>query len=75
MRLNLFTKNVHSLQGEEQLEQLVEELKGVDWDIILATESWRADKEEVLDLVSGHLFVGPGGLRGERGVALLIHKR
>ena len=54
---------------------MIEELELETWDVAVLTETWREGREEVLDLPEGHLFLGSGGTRGERGVAILIHKR
>ena len=63
---------MQSIQGPERLQELIEELKTIDWDTIFVTETWRAEREEVFDLAGGHLFVGSGGQRGSRGVAILV---
>ena len=47
----------------------------MEWDVICGTEIWRAEDEEELDLPSGHLFVGAGGVKGSRGVGFLVHRR
>ena len=74
-RIRFFSKNVQSLGSPERLAELLEELKEVDWDAVLITETWRPEREEVLKVDGGHLLICSGGTAGQRGVAILLHKR
>ena len=71
----MYLKNFQSLETDARFEELLEELKFLEWDIICGTETWRAADEEELDLPSGHLFVGAGGVKGSRGVGFFVHRR
>ena len=71
----MYGKNTQSLQSEERLHELLEEAEEITWDVIFVAESWRGKKEEDFVVKQGHLFLGAGGTPGERGTALLIHKR
>ena len=72
---NIINKNVYFIQTEHRLDELIAELELFEWDVVLSTETWRADKEEVMVLASGHLLIASGGTVGERGVAAIIHNR
>ena len=74
-RLRILTKNVFSLQNDERLEELMTELREIDWDIVVITETWRDAKEENVVLADGHRFLGSGGTVSERGVAVIVHSR
>ena len=57
--LVLLTKNVNSAQTDKRFSDLCAELDACRWDIFTITETWRADREEITVLSSGHLFLGP----------------
>ena len=73
--LRFILKNVGSLFASDRLDTLTAELDMCTWDVVLLTETWRSEREDIFTLPSGHLFVGSGGATGERGVASIIHKR
>ena len=68
-------KNVMSLETEHRENELLAELELHDWDIVFLNETWRADVEEKWETQSSHLFLGSGGTKGQRGVAVLLHKK
>ena len=65
--LNIISKNLYSVQIEHCLDVLIAELELFEWDVVLSTETWKADKEEGMVLTSGHLFIASGGTVGEPG--------
>jgi hypothetical protein len=67
-------KNVMSILTEEREQILFRELETIQWDVVLVNETWRECKEEIWT-ISGHLFLGSGGTRGSKGVAILLHRR
>lgn len=73
--LQIFGKNVQSLQTNERESELFEELECFEWDIILLNETWRSMKQEKWSSEDGHVFCGSGGTEGGRGVAILLNKR
>ena len=70
-----YTKNLQSIASPERLQELLEELECTQWDALMATETWRSEKEEWMKLPGGHRFLGSGGLKGQRGVAIILHER
>ena len=66
-----------SLQTTAREDELFTELEfdHAEWDIVLPTETWREKKEEVWKNVVGHLFLGAGGMLGQIGVAIILHRR
>ena len=39
------------------------------------TEAWRSEREEHYTTQQGHRFIGSGGGKGEKGVAVFLHDR
>jgi exonuclease III len=76
-RIKCILKNVMSLQTPAREEELFAELEleNAEWDIVLLNETWRAKKDEVWKTAGGHLFLGAGGTIGQRGVAIILHRR
>ena len=74
-RLKILTKNVQSILSEDRERDLLEEIETFSWDILLLTETWRIDKEEVWITGRGHMFLGAGWAHGRRGVAIVLHRR
>ena len=68
------SKNVRSIQTEERFEEFLQESKQVRWHAILVNETWRKEKEEVMRLESGDLWLGSGGTEGKHGVGVLLSK-
>jgi exonuclease III len=73
--LNIFVKNVRSLQSEERLEELILEAEQVEWDAVLVNETWREQEAEYDTLESKHIWFGSGGTKGKHGVGILLHRR
>ena len=67
---------MQSLQTEDRLRQLLAELETLrKWDAVLLTETWRELKEEQFVTRDGHLFMAFGGTKGQKGVAIILHRR
>ena len=66
-----------SLQATAREDELFTELEldHAEWDVVLLNETWREKKEEVWKNAAGHLFLGAGGMLGQRGVAIIMHRR
>ena len=71
--VQVYTKNVHSLQTALREEELFMELQCVEWDVVLLTETWRDKRQERWRNEDGHMFCGSGGLRGQSGTGILLH--
>ena len=59
----------------ERVEWLLKEIGETSWDIIVFTETWRADRVEVWRTEHGHTWLGSGGMQRHRGVGFLLHSR
>lgn len=68
-------KNVQSLQSESREEELFEELRIVNWDAVLISETWREKSNERWTTGDGHMFCGAGGKKGGKGVGIILHRR
>ena len=71
-KLYVFTKNARSLKADDRIEELIRELAGVQWDVVLICETWRVEQSELWETRQGHLFVGAGWGENSRGVAILF---
>ena len=67
--------NVHSAMSEPRLEAVLEDLTGLQWDIVILVETWREARTERVCLEAGHCWYGSGGCKGRCGVGSLVHKR
>ena len=52
-QLHVVTKNVQSIRSDARLEDLVLELKELDFDFLFLTETWRDNAEEMLEVDGG----------------------
>ena len=75
IHLKIIGKNVQSLQTDNREEELLMELRSITWDVVLLSETWRAKTRERWLTEDGHMFCGAGGMKGERGTAILLHRR
>ena len=73
--MHIFGKNVQSLQTESRTEELFEELQLLSWDIVLLSETWREASHERWRTEEGHLFLGSGGKKGEKGVGVIVNRK
>ena len=68
--------NIHSLMKfQERIDWLMEELGNQRWDLIVFSETWRAERVEVMRTEHGHTWLGSGGANHKRGVGFLLHRR
>ena len=51
------------------------DLSSMSWDVVVITETWRADTSEYFVMNDGHFFYGSGGTRGSCGIGFLINNR
>ena len=70
---HVYAKNARCLKSDDDIEQLLAELRDMKWDAVLISETWRPAKSEKWRTTTGHLFAGSGGVDGSRGVAILLH--
>ena len=75
MNMKIKAKNVQSILSDDQELELIETFNDLDCDVLLITETWRKEKEEIWKTPDGHMFLGSGWQGGHRGVAILLHRR
>ena len=74
-------KNARCLSSDDDIEELLHDLRETEWDVVLISETWREEHEECIVLSAGHVWFGCGGQkkRGgagyKHGVGILIHRR
>ena len=73
--LEIVLFNVGSMQSDSRIEELPKEASRPRWDLILLNETWRAEKEEIIELASGDIWLGSGGTAGKHGVGILVNHR
>ena len=72
----IISYNIHSLQDFcARVERLLKEIGDRRWDLIVLTETWRAERVEVWRTDDGHTWLGSGGTKRQRGVGFLLHAR
>ena len=74
-QLVILSKNVRGLTSENQFSLILAELGKVHWDILVLSETWRHEAQEVFVIVGNHTYFGSGGVPGKRGVGILVHAR
>ena len=72
---HLLVKNCRGLGSADRFDELVEELRQEEWDMVMVNETWRTDKEEHWTTEDDHVFAGAGHDSGRKGVGILLHKR
>ena len=75
VNLQVFGKNVQSLQSNDREQELFEELRTFSWDVLLLSETWREKAQERWRSEDGHMFCGAGGKKGEQGTGVILHRR
>ena len=55
------------------MDELYLELETLQWDVLMLSETWREEKEDHFIFGKGYHFLGAGGCKGEKGVAILLH--
>ena len=51
------------------------ELQGCRWDVILVSETWRSDEEEIWESKQGHTIMCAGKFENKHGVAIIVNKK
>ena len=60
---------------DARLQFILLSLQDRAWDVIIFTETWREPVREVFVTDFGRTWFGSGGVRGARGVGILLNKR
>ena len=68
--------NINSFMDfQNRYEALMQELANFHWDVIVFTETWRADPQEIFTTFHEHTWFGSGGGNRNNGVGMLLHAR
>ena len=73
--LVIISYNVHSVLSQARFDALLEEIKDIEWDIIVLVETWREEVRENFLLDAGHYWYASGGTRGRCGIGFLLNER
>jgi hypothetical protein len=71
----IYHKNARGLSKDDRVDELMEELEGVEWDVIMVNETMRSQKREFWMTHGGHTILASGFDLPTRGVAILVHKK
>jgi exonuclease III len=71
----VLSKNCRSLKSADRFDELIGDLHGAEWDMVMLSETWRSQLEEYWITEQDHIFAGVGHDSGRRGVGILLHKR
>lgn len=74
-KLYLLVKNCSGLLTADRFDELLEELRRKDWDMVMVSETWRPHPEEHWITEDDYVFAGAGHDSGRKGVGTLLHKR
>ena len=67
---------MRSLTTPEAIEELLLEMQNIKWDVVLISETWRDETNDLWETKQGHLFMGsPRKNKLHSGVAILLHRR
>ena len=68
----ILQKNTRSMRSSERFEELLREVQGAKWDVILVSETWRPS-EEVWESHQGHIVMESGKFVNKHGVAIIVN--
>ena len=71
----IYHKNARGLSKDDRVEELMEELEGLEWNVIMVNETMRSQKREFWTTRGGHIFLASGYDLPTRGVAIVLHKK
>ena len=80
-KIIIIEKNARCLSGDAPIEEILQDLAGEAWDLVIVNETWRDAKEECFKVDAGHVWFGSGGqakrgVKGwKHGVGILLHRR
>ena len=53
----------------------MQELSHTEWDLVVFTETWRQEVDEIIKTEQNHNWFGCGGTRGQNGVGFFLHSK
>ena len=62
------------MSSSERFEELLQEIQGEKWDVILLSETWRPNKE-IWESHQGHIIMESGKFENKHGVAIIVNSR
>ena len=62
------------MSSSERFEELLREVHGATWDVVLIFETWRSSKE-VWETEQGHVVIESGKFTNKHGVAIIMNSR
>ena len=65
---------MRSMSSSERFEELLREVHGSKWDVVLISETWRPSKE-VWETEQGHVVIESVKFTNKHGVAIIVNKR
>ena len=72
-KVGIICKNCRSLQSDERMQLLFEEVTSINWDVLILCETWRAERVETWCTELGHCVLGSGGTTRKHGVAIVLN--
>ena len=72
--LRIISYNIHSFVNFDRLELLLAELGDQPGDLVVLTETWREETNEVFTTEYGHAWLGCGSTPRQHGVGFLLNK-
>ena len=67
-------KNTRSMSSSERFEELLHELHGAKWDVILISETWRPSRE-IWETEQGHVLIESGKFTKKHAVGIILSRR
>ena len=65
-------KNTRSMSSSERFEELLHEVHGVKWEVILISKTWRPSRE-IWETEQGHVVIESGKFTKKHGVAIILN--
>ena len=66
---------MYFIEPDDRLEGFIVELDTVPWDVGMVTGTWKAEKEEVMQLLAGHILMASRGALGKRRMVAVVCQR
>ena len=75
IELHVMAKKLQSIRSENKFQDFIAELDTCDFDILLASETWRDKREEVILSAAGHKVFLSGGSCCRNGVGIGVSRK
>ena len=74
IQLHVVTKNLQSIRNQASFEDFMNEIDGNDFDLLLVSETWRTESEEIFRTCRGNQLFLSGG-SAHAGVGICVGRR